>query len=127
MRIGYARVSTRIQNLQLQLDALAAAGCDEIVTEQASGRSRKRPELERLLTKLGKGDTLVVWKLDRLGRSVSDLENIVVTELGERGVAFVSLTDAFDTTTNGGRLLFHILGAVAEFERDLIAERVAEG
>jgi DNA invertase Pin-like site-specific DNA recombinase len=127
MRIGYARVSTPDQNPQLQIDALEAAGVDEVVVEKGSGKNRNRPSLEALLARLREGDTLVVWKLDRLGRSVTDLENIVVKELGQRGVAFVSLTDGFDTTTNGGRLLFHILGAVAEFERDLIAERVARG
>jgi DNA invertase Pin-like site-specific DNA recombinase len=127
MRIGYARVSTRDQNPRLQIEALEAAGVDEVVVEKGSGKSRNRPSLEALLARLGEGDTLVVWKLDRLGRSVVDLENIVVNELGKRGVAFESLTDHIDTSTNGGRLLFHILGAVAEFERDLIAERVARG
>lgn len=123
---GYARVSTRDQNLDLQLTALEAAGCDRIWPDQASGKNTARPELRACLAALEEGDTLVVYKLDRLGRSVVDLANIV-TELGERGVEFRSLTEGFDTTTNGGKLVFHIFAAVAEFERELIRERAADG
>jgi DNA invertase Pin-like site-specific DNA recombinase len=126
VKVGYARVSTRDQDPQLQLDALKAADVDEILTEHASGKDRKRPELERALAKLEAGDTLVVWKLDRLGRSVVDLANIV-NDLGERGVEFRSLTEGFDTTTNGGKLLFHVMAAMAEYERAIIRERVQNG
>jgi DNA invertase Pin-like site-specific DNA recombinase len=126
MQVGYARVSTTDQNLDLQRTALEAAGVDEVVTEYASGKDRNRPALEATLARLHEGDTLTVWKLDRLGRSVIDLANIV-TDLGERGVNFRSLTEAFDTSTNGGKLVFHIFAAVAEYERGLIRERVREG
>ena len=126
MKIGYARVSTRDQDPQLQLDALQADGVDEILTEHASGKDRTRPVLELALTKLESGDTLVVWKLDRLGRSVVDLATIL-KELGERGIEFRSLTEGFDTSTNGGKLVFHIMGAIAQYERELIRERVTNG
>jgi DNA invertase Pin-like site-specific DNA recombinase len=122
--IGYARVSTLDQNPQLQLDALA--GCDRVFTDHASGKNTDRPELTKALDHVREGDTLVVWKLDRLGRSLPDLIN-VVSGLGERGVQFKSLTEGIDTTTASGRLLFHIMGSLAEFERDLIRERTRAG
>jgi DNA invertase Pin-like site-specific DNA recombinase len=124
--IGYARVSTAGQDLALQVDALETAGCDRIFRETASGALRERPELDRMLDYARPGDTVVVWKLDRLGRSIQHLIE-VVTSLGERGVGFRSLTEGFDTTTPGGKLLFHVLGALAHFERDLIRERTMAG
>ena len=121
---GYARVSTVDQDPQLQLDALAAAGidADHVVVDHASGSSQDRPGLSRVLTQLEEGDVLVVWKLDRLGRSLSHLV-AVVTDLGGRGVQFRSLTEALDTTTAGGRLIFHVMAAIAQFERELTIER----
>lgn len=124
--IGYARVSTVDQNPQLQLDALAAAGCERIFTEQASGAKADRPQLDAVLEYIRPGDVLVVWRLDRLGRSLQHLI-ATVTELGGRGVGFRSLTEAIDTTTAAGRLLFHVMGALAEFERELIRERTLAG
>lgn len=126
MRIGYARVSTVDQNPELQIDALKAADVEDIVTEYASGKNRERPALEATLARLGEGDTLVVWKLDRLGRSLADLVNII-KELEQAGVQFQCLTEAIDTSTNGGRLVFHIMGALAEYERNLIRERILAG
>lgn len=121
---GYARVSTADQDASAQLDALRRAGvpADRIVTDHASGARADRPGLARLLDQLEAGDGLTVWKLDRLGRSLSHLVQ-VVEQLGERGVEFRSLTEALDTTSPAGRLLFHIIGSVAEFERDLVRER----
>lgn len=121
---GYARVSTSDQDAGLQFDALRRAGVEDgrIVTDHASGTREDRPGLTRLLDDLEEGDVLTVWKLDRLGRSVSHLVS-VVDELGRRGVEFRSLTEALDTTTPGGRLLFHVIAAVAQFERELIVER----
>lgn len=126
--IGYARVSTIGQDPQLQLDALTGAGCIRTFTDHASGATADRPQLTAALDHLrtGKGDTLVVWKLDRLGRSLRDLVDIV-TALAERDVGFRSLTDAIDTTTAGGRLVFGIFASLAEFERDLISERTHAG
>lgn len=126
MRVGYARVSTADQDLQLQRDALAAAGADLVYEDTASGASRKRPELAAALQRVSAGDTLIVWKLDRLGRSMKHLVD-VITDLDDRGVMFVSLTEGFDTRTNVGRMLFHVVGALAEFERDLIQERTRAG
>lgn len=126
MDIGYARVSTQDQKTDLQLDALKQAGCDQIYTEQFTGGTRVRPELENCLRSLRKGDTLVVWRLDRLGRSLKDLVTII-TELEERGVAFRSVTEAIDTSTSGGKLVFHLFGALAEFERSIIQERTRAG
>jgi DNA invertase Pin-like site-specific DNA recombinase len=125
---GYARVSTDGQDLQLQLDALKAAGAAErdIYTDTASGARDDRPGLTAALSALQPGDTLVVWKLDRLGRSVQHLVN-TVTDLGKREIGFRSLTEGLDTTTNGGRLVFHIFAALAEFERGLIRERTMAG
>lgn len=108
MRIGYARVSTQDQRPELQLDALAAAGCEQVFQEKQSGKDRERPELETCLKVLRKGDTLVVWRLDRLGRSLKDLVEIVHA-LEERGVGFQSLTESIDTTSAGGKLIFHVV------------------
>jgi DNA invertase Pin-like site-specific DNA recombinase len=127
VKIGYARVSTRDQDPQLQLDALRDAGCDDIVEEHASGKDRKRPVLEATIDRLGDGDELVVWKIDRLGRSVLDLETII-KELAERGATFRSITEPqLNTGGPAGDLVRTILGAVAQYERALIAERVTNG
>jgi DNA invertase Pin-like site-specific DNA recombinase len=125
--LAYARVSTTDQQLQLQVDALMAAGCYRVFTETASGGARRdRPVLEQVLDQLRPGDTLVVWKLDRLGRSLRHLVD-TLTGLAGRGVGFRSLQEAIDTTTPGGKLVFHVSAALAEFERDLIRERTAAG
>lgn len=124
--LGYSRVSTADQNPELQHDALKAAGCWRIFTDHASGAKADRPQLMALLDQLRPGDTLVVWKLDRLGRSVPHLVS-TINELHERQVQFRSLTEGFDTTTAAGTLLFHIMGALAHFERDLIKERTHAG
>jgi len=125
--LGYARVSTADQQPQLQVDALERAGCYRVFTETASGARSDRPVLEQVLDQLRRGDTLVVWKLDRLGRSLRHLVD-TVTELAERGIGFRSLQEAIDTTTTpGGKLVFHVFAALAEFERDLIRERTAAG
>jgi DNA invertase Pin-like site-specific DNA recombinase len=126
MKIGYARVSTDEQNTALQHDALTAAGCDRIFTEQASGSLANRPALAEALRLLNGGDTLVVWRLDRLGRSLSHLITLTLN-LEARGVSFQSLSEAIDTRTACGRLMFHIMGALAEFERSLISERTKAG
>ncbi len=126
MLIGYARVSTGEQTLDLQLDALAKAGCDKTSTETASGAKADRPVLADVLGYLRAGDTLVVWRLDRLGRSLQHLIETVAA-VAERGIGFKSLGEQIDTTTSGGKLIFHIFGALAEFERDLIRERTAAG
>jgi DNA invertase Pin-like site-specific DNA recombinase len=127
MRVGYARVSTADQSPDLQLDALRRAGCEKIYTEKASGAKADRPELARVLDDvLRSGDVLVVWKLDRLARS---LKKLITTaeDLETRGVGLVSLTESIDTTTPGGVLVFHVFGAIAQFERALIRERTAAG
>ena len=126
MLIGYARVSTHEQTLHLQQDALHKAGCDKIFTDTASGAKTERIGLEEALHFLRKGDTLVVWRLDRLGRSLPHLI-ATMTDLEERGIGFKSLTENIDTTTSGGKLIFHIFGALAEFERNLIRERTNAG
>lgn len=126
MIIGYARVSTQDQNPQLQLDALASAGCEQVFNETATGTFRERPELGACLRTLRKGDAMVVWKLDRLARSLKDLVEII-HDLNHRGVGFRSLTESIDTTSSGGRLVFHIFGALAEFEHSLIRERTIAG
>lgn len=125
-RLGYARVSTLQQDAALQHDALKAAGVQRIFTDQASGALTERPQLSAVLEQLRPGDTLVVWRLDRLGRSTSHLIQ-TVTALEERGVGFASLTEAIDTTTPAGRLLFGVLASLAAFERDLIRERTMAG
>lgn len=123
MKIGYARVSTDDQSLGLQRDALRVAACDVIYEDHGvSGAISARPGLSKALRKVRTGDTLVTWKLDRLGRSLAHLITLTV-DLEERGVSFVSLSEAIDTRTASGRLLFHVMGALAEFERSLIGER----
>lgn len=125
--IGYARVSTEDQNLSLQTDDLEGAGCQEIFTDKVSGSKSDRPGLKQCLASLEEGDTLVVWKIDRLGRSLSHLVQ-VVNDLKERGIGFRSIKDGFiDTTTAGGELIFHIFGAFAQFERSIIQERTQAG
>jgi DNA invertase Pin-like site-specific DNA recombinase len=124
--LGYARVSTIDQQPQLQVDALHRAGCYRVFTETASGARSDRPVLEQLLDQLRPGDTLVVWKLDRLGRSLRHLVD-TVTGLADRGIGFRSLQESIDTTTPGGKLVFHVFAALAEFERDLIRERTRAG
>ena len=126
MRIGYARVSSDDQNLDLQRDALKQAGCERLYEEKESGAKADRPELRRLLEALRSGDTLVVWRLDRLGRSLKHLIE-TVEQLEALGVGFRSVTEAIDTTTSGGKLVFHIFAALAEFERTLIRERTKAG
>jgi DNA invertase Pin-like site-specific DNA recombinase len=126
MKVGYARVSTDDQNLSLQVDALEEAGCQKICRDQVSGVKTERPGLQEALAYLRPGDALVVWRLDRLGRSMKHLID-TVTMLEERGIGFQSLQESLDTTTSGGRLVFHIFGALAEFERNLIRERTQAG
>ncbi len=124
--LGYARISTGEQHPDLQVDALKAAGCYRVFVDTASGALDDRPELARTLDHLRPGDTLVVWKLDRLGRSLRHLVD-TITSLADRGIGFRSLQEAIDTTTPGGKLVFHVFAALAEFERDLIRERTAAG
>src|ERR671915_27258 len=126
MLIGYARISTHDQTLHLQQDALTKAGCNKIFTDTASGAKVERKGLDEALGYVRKGDTLVVWRLDRLGRSLPHLI-ASMTDLEERGIGFKSLTENIDTTTSGGKLIFHIFGALAEFERNLIRERTQAG
>lgn len=127
-RIGYARVSTDDQNLDLQRDALSKAGCAPIYEEKVSGKGTgaERPEWVQCLKALRPGDTLVVWRLDRLGRSLSDLVHIV-GELEQRGVGFESLTEKIETSSAAGKLIFHVFASLAEFERNLIRERTRAG
>jgi len=126
MKIGYARVSKYEQNLSLQLDALEQAGCTKTFRDPAGGAKTNRPGLDKALSYLRQGGILVVWRLDRLGRSLKHLIE-TVTLLEERGIGFQSLQESIDTTTSGGRLIFHIFGALAEFERHLIQERTQAG
>jgi DNA invertase Pin-like site-specific DNA recombinase len=126
MDVGYARVSTKEQSLHMQEDALKNAGCKEIYTDIASGSMSERPGLDKVLSYIREGDTLVVWKLDRLGRSIQHLIE-TVAKLSKRKIAFKSLQENIDTKTSGGKLIFHIFGALAEFERDLIRERTDAG
>lgn len=126
MKFGYARVSTRDQNLDLQVDQLQQAGCDQVLQETASGAKSERPVLRRLLEQMRTGDVLVIWKLDRLGRSLRDLVDLVNT-LMEKDVGLKSLHDPIDTTSSQGRLVFNIFASLAEFERDLIIERTQAG
>jgi DNA invertase Pin-like site-specific DNA recombinase len=126
MLLGYARVSTTDQDLALQLAALRAAGCERTFEEKASGAKEDRPELARLLGHARKGDVLVVWKLDRLARSLKQLV-LVLEDLGKRGIGFRCLAPAIDTTTPEGRLLYSITGAFAEFEREIISQRTRAG
>ncbi len=125
-RIGYARVSTDDQNLDLQRDALHIAGTQAIYEEMASGKDGERPELSHCLKALRTGDTLVVWRLDRLGRSLPDLVRIIA-ELEEKGIGFESITEKIETSSAAGKLVFHVFAALAEFERNLIQERTRAG
>ena len=126
MLIGYARVSTNDQNLSLQKEALEKCGCEKIYEDKISGTRASRPGLDKTLEMLREGDTLVVWKLDRLGRSVKNLI-ILVSDLNKKGIHFKSLTDSIDTSTPSGRFFFHIMASLAEMERDLIVERTKAG
>ena len=126
MRIGYARVSTQEQTLDLQRDALQQAGCERIFTDMVSGSKAERPGLDTALDQLRPGDVLVVWRLDRLGRSLGHLIESV-TALSQKEIGFRSLTEQIDTTSPSGKLVFHVFGALAEFERDLIRERTQAG
>lgn len=126
MNIGYARVSTEDQHLHLQIDALQKAGCEKIFTDEISGAKSERPGLSEALRFARQGDTLVVWRLDRLGRSLKDLIERV-EELKGRQVQFRSLNENIDTSNSGGKFMFHIFSALAEFERDLIRERTMAG
>ncbi|MCS6121081.1 recombinase family protein [Shewanella baltica] len=126
-KIGYARVSTDDQNLHLQRDALVAAGCEIIYEDKASGKSTARPELDNCLKALRLGDTLVVWRLDRLGRSLGDLVKVVTNLVDERGIGFLSIQEQIETNSASGKLIFHVFAALAEFERNLISERTKAG
>lgn len=126
MLIGYARVSTHEQSLSLQLDALRKAGCRKVFDDKVSGAGSERSGLKAALEYAREGDTLLVWRLDRLGRSLKDLIE-TIGDLEKRGVGFRSLQESIDTTTSGGRLIFHVFGALAEFERNLIRERTRAG
>jgi DNA invertase Pin-like site-specific DNA recombinase len=126
MLIGYARISTTDQTLDLQKDALQGAGCDRIFTDTASGAKAERTGLDQALSHIRTGDTLVVWRLDRLGRSLKHLIE-TITALNNRQIGFKSITESIDTTSSGGKLIFHIFGALAEFERDIIRERTQAG
>ena len=126
MLIGYARVSTQDQNLDLQSEALTKAGCEKIFNDKISGSRAERPGLTKALEMLREGDTLVVWKLDRLGRSVKNLVDLV-GEFHKQGIQFKSLTDAIDTGTPSGRFFFHVMASLAEMERELTVERTRAG
>ena len=126
MKIGYIRVSKHEQNEALQRDALKEAGCEKYFSDVITGSKFERKGLEQLLAFARSGDTVIVWKLDRLGRSLKDLIE-TLNLLKDRGVDFISLTEKIDTTTPGGKLIFHLMGALAEFERDLIRERTNAG
>ncbi len=126
MRIGYARVSTEDQTLDLQKDALKRAKCGEIYEEQATGKNTSRPQLEACIKSLREGDTLIVWRLDRLGRNLTDLVALVA-EFERRKINFESLTEKIETLSPAGRLVFHVFAALAEFERNLIRERTVAG
>lgn len=126
MRVGYARVSRDEQNLDLQIDALKAAGCDKIYTDKVGGTATERAGLDDLLSYIRPDDVLVVWRLDRLGRTLKKLI-LMIEELSSHNIAFMSLRESIDTTTSGGRLIFHVFGALAEFEREIISERTKAG
>ena len=126
MNIGYARVSTQDQELSLQLDALNDAGCKKIYQEKITGSTKERPQLIEMIEQLREGDVVVIWKLDRLARSLKDLVSLV-NEIQEKGGALHSLNDQIDTTTPHGKFTFHIFAALAEFERDIIRERTKAG
>lgn len=126
MLVGYARVSTLDQKMDLQIDALKEAGCEKIFTDQCSGAKAQRPGLDEALEFIRKDDCLVIWKLDRLGRSLKHLVD-TLEMLKDRGIGFKSIRDGFDTTTAAGMFLFNVMGAMAEFEREIIRERVNAG
>ena len=126
MRIGYARISTDDQTLDMQRDALKRAKCREVYEEQATGKNINRPQLENCLKSMREGDTLVVWRLDRLGRNLADLVRLIA-ELEQRKIHFVSMTEKIETGSPAGRLIFHVFAALAEFERNLIRERTVAG
>ena len=126
MKIGYARVSTKEQNLALQLDALEKEGCKKIFQEKISGAKADRPELKKLIDQLREGDVIITWKLDRLGRSLRDLVNLM-NDIQDKGAGLKSLNDSIDTTTPHGKLTFHLFASLAEFERDIIRERTRAG
>jgi len=126
MLIGYARVSTQDQTLDLHTDALKQAGCEKLFTDTTSGAKSERPGLQEAMNHLRAGDTLVVWRLDRLGRTLKHLI-ATITDLSDKGIGFKSLQENMDTTTSGGKLIFHIFGALAEFEREVIKERTNAG
>ena len=126
MHIGYARVSTEEQRVDLQMDALKSAGCERIFTDTASGTRDDRPGLREALEFVRPGDTLISWRLDRLGRSVRQLVGLVA-ELRDRGIGFKSLQEGFDTGSSGGKLIFHVFSAMAELERDVLRERTCAG
>lgn len=126
MQIGYARVSTQDQNLDLQIEALNNAGCEKLFHDKTSGSRAERPGLSKVLEALRAGDTLVVWKLDRLGRSVKNLVDLI-SSLQKQGIQFKSLTDAIDTKTSSGRFFFHVMASLAEMERELTVERTRAG
>ena len=126
MKIGYARVSTQDQKLELQLDDLKSYGCETVYKEKISGKNKARPQLEKMIDQIRKGDIVVVWKLDRLGRSLKDLIELV-SAFREKGVEFVSIKDGIDTGTATGRFTFNIFASLAEFEREIIRERTMAG
>ncbi|WP_207533625.1 recombinase family protein [Desertivirga arenae] len=126
MKIGYARVSTQDQNLELQIDALKKDGCEKIFKETGSGKNKERPGLRELMEHLRANDTVVVWKLDRLGRSLKDLIDLV-GEFEAKGANFVSLNDRIDTSTPAGKFVFNVFASLAEFEREIIRERTVAG
>lgn len=126
MKIGYCRVSTGEQKLDMQVDALKAFGCEKIFMETVSGAARERPKLAEALSYARSGDELVVWSLTRLGRSLGQLVK-TIDDLNDRGIAFHSLKEKIDTTTAAGRLIFHVFGSLAEFERETLRERTIEG
>ena len=126
MLIGYARVSTTDQDPQLQIDALKQAGVERLYTDHASGAATSRPQLDQMMETLRRGDTVMVWRLDRLGRSMKHLINLVA-DLEQRDVGLRSLNEDLDTTTANGRLIFHVMAALAEFERGLLSERTQAG
>jgi DNA invertase Pin-like site-specific DNA recombinase len=126
VRIGYARVSTQDQRLDVQREALSHSGCDDVFEDTASGKTANRPGLEKALDKLRKDDTFVVWKLDRLGRTVKQLVDLV-SGFEDEGINFVSLTDSIDTSTPAGRFFFHVMASLAEMEQELAVERTRAG
>ena len=126
MKFGYARVSTKQQELHLQIDALEKTGCEKIFQEKFTGKTKDRPELQTLLSQLRKDDIVVIWKLDRLGRSLQDLITIVV-QIHDKEVNLQSLNDNIDTSSPTGKLTFHLFAALAEFERDIISDRTKAG